>query len=535
MIQPASTLRPSRRRALATGVALAAGASLAFAGCGGSSTKTAAGASDVAGFLPAGSPVYIEASTDLDGSQWTQALALASRFPGYPDLVAKAGKELAAEGVDFNAEIKPLLGDAAAIGIYDVKGLDAQSPDPKFVGAIDLADGKDAEFISLITSGKDPAKKVGVHDGVDIYADGEDGVLAVVDGKAVIADSKEDVGRAIDAHRGGAAQTMAGSARLAGALAELPDEVVAQGFVDFAELMKTAGDSANADLAKQLSAAGIGPDASLAFSVSAETDGVRLKGVGVGFTNAATDAETFTPKLVSRVPADAIGYVELRNLYGQAEKGLAQLAGNPDLAKSLTQAKAVLPLLGVTLDDVKSLTSGQHGFIVTKGVPTPAVVAALEVDDPARATKTLDNLRTSVPTLLSSFAKTKIPPFTQVTLGNGVKGWESAISPEAGAVYGVDGGIAYIGTKAEAIRTVQAPAATLADDPAFQAATRQMPAKVTSLIWVNGEGLLTTLDGLGVLKDAPKETIANVRPLKNIAAWSTGGDKPTFEAFLTIK
>lgn len=535
LIQVTSTPRSRRRRAVSTGVALAAGASLAFAGCGGGTAKTAGGAGDVAGFLPAGSPVYIEASTDLAGSQWTQALALASRFPGYPDLIAKAGKELSAQGIDFNTQIKPLLGEDAAIGVYDVQGLDERSPDPKFVGAIDLADGKDAEFVTLITSGKDPVKKIGVHAGVDIYGDGEDGVLAVLDGKVIIADSEAQVSKAIDAHRAGTSATMAGSTRLATALAELPDEVVAQGFVDFAALMKSAAGSATADMAKQLSNAGIGPDASLAFSVSAESDGVRLKGVGLGFTNAATDVETFTPKLVARVPADAIGFAELRNVYGQAEKALAQLAGDPQLAQGLNQAKAALPLLGISLDDVKNLTGGQHAFVVTKGAPTPAVVAALEVEDPARATATLDKLRTTVPPLLSSFADTKIPPFTAVDLANGVKGWESPISPKAGAVYGVDGNTAYVGTAADAIRKVQAPAATLSDDPAFQAATRQMPAKVSGLLWVNGEGLLTTLDALGALKDAPKGTIANVRPLKNLAAWSTGGEKPTFEAFLTIK
>ena len=34
------------------------------------------------GFIPAGSPVYFELSTDVGGTQWTQALALAKRFPG---------------------------------------------------------------------------------------------------------------------------------------------------------------------------------------------------------------------------------------------------------------------------------------------------------------------------------------------------------------------------------------------------------------------------------------------------------------------
>ncbi len=523
----------NRRKSGALAAALAA-ASLAVVGCGGGSASTGAGASDVAGFIPAGAPVYFELSTDLGGTQWTQTVALAKRFPGYEKFVTSVTDELGNEKLDFAGQIKPLLGSAAGIGVLAIKGLGKDDPDPAVVGAIDLADGKDAEVLALIQSGKDPAKKVGRHDGVDLYGDSET-TFAILDGKLLVSDKPDRITRAIDAHRGGDSQTMAGSAKLDKAFAELPDEVLAQGFVDLGALVTLAGSVGGEAVANQLKNAGLGADATLGLSVSAEADGARIKAVGLDLGNAAPKTEPFTPKLVEKVPADAIAYAGLKNGYSLGEQVIAQLGGqSPEVKKGLAQASLVLPLLGINLDDVKGLTSLEHALVVTKGAKYPGVVIALEVADPAKAGVTLDALRTSAPALIERTG-TKVPAFTKVTLANGVSGWQSAIRPEASVVYGVDGNLALIGTQADAVKQVQAPASKLTDDPAYQAATRQMPSKVDSLLWLNGEELLTALDAAGVLKDAPADVIANLRPLKNVAAWSTGGDKPTFEAFLTIK
>ena len=515
-------------------VAAFAASSLAVAGCGGGQASTGAGAGDIAGFIPAGSPVYLEVSTDLGGTQWTQTVALAKRFPGYGGLMAKVADELADDKIDFEGQIKPLLGASAGIGVVDITGLAERDPDPSVIGAIALADGKEADFLKLIQSGDDPAKKVGQHAGIDLYGD-TDATFAVVDGTVLVSDTPARVNRAIDAHRGGESQTMAGSAKLDKAFAELPDEVLAQGFIDIGAMLRIAGASGGDALATQLKNTGLGADAALGLSVSAESDGVRIKAVAMDVGQAVGATEPFTPKLVEKVPADAIAYVGLKNAYSLGEQAIAQIgAQDPSIKKALSQASLVMPLLGINLDDVKGLTSLEHALIVTKGGKFPGVVAALEVVDPAEAGATLDALRTSAPALLAKTG-TKIPVFTTVALANGVSGWQSAITPQAGVVYGIDGDVALIGTLPEAIKQVQAPVSKLTDDPAYQAATRQMPSKVDSVVWINGEELVTALNAAGVLNKVPKAVLANIAPLKNLAAWSTGGDKPTFEAFLTIR
>jgi hypothetical protein len=61
-----------------------------------------------------------------------------------------------------------------------------------------------------------------------------------------------------------------------------------------------------------------------------------------------------------------------------------------------------------------------------------------------------------------------------------------------------------------------------------------MPDQVTSLAWINIQQVVDSAQRLGALKDAPAETLANLRPLKSIAAWTTGGSEPTFEMLLTV-
>ena len=212
------------RARIAVGLTTAVAAStLIVAGCGGDQTSCAAGASDLAGFAPANSPIYFEVSTDASGPQWQQAVALATRFPGYGDAVTKLTGQLTKEGIDFQKDLRPLLGSTAAMALFNVKGFKDNSPDPDVVVAVDIADGKDADVLALTQTGSDPARKLGQHDGIDLYGDG-DGVFAITAGTFVVANTKDAMTRVLDAHKAGDSQTLAGSDRVDEVFAELPDD-----------------------------------------------------------------------------------------------------------------------------------------------------------------------------------------------------------------------------------------------------------------------------------------------------------------------
>ena len=538
------TLRRRKAVLLATGAL--AGAALAVAGCGGDA-ESGSTAGDVASFVPAGSPLYLEVTTDLDGPQWTQIDTLARQFPAYPELRTMLDDSLASEDVNFDRDIKPLLGDRAAIGALSVpdaaglqESLTASSPDAaaqdaaddlQFVGVVDIAEGKDDAVTALLVKGG--ATKSGEHAGATYYTQpGDETVVAVDDGALVVADSVPQLYTALDAHQAGGDKTLAGTDRFTDALGKLPADVFGQAYIDVGAFIRSAGTSA-----PQLQQLGLEDyqDAAIAASLAAEPEGARLKGVVVGAPDVG--ASEFSPTLDDRAPADAIAYLGFNDLAGTITTVLdqARAAQSSDTQQQFDALAGQLPsLLGVSLDDLSALVSGEHAIVVTGGAK-PGAALALKVEDGAAASATLDKLRVGVPALLRTFSPdTTLPAWKPVPLAAGIQGWRLPLSPEAGVVYGVDGDLAIVGTSVPAVTAVQRPASPLSASADYQEGVSGMPDSVTSVLWVNIQEAIATADTLGGLDDADAETLANLRPLKSIAAWTTGGDTPTFEVFLRI-
>jgi hypothetical protein len=165
----------------------------------------------------------------------------------------------------------------------------------------------------------------------------------------------------------------------------------------------------------------------------------------------------------------------------------------------------------------------------------PTVALLLQVADGAQAQQTLDTLRAHVPAVVKTISPTtKLPAWSQIPLANGVTGWQLPLSPQAGVVYGVDGNLAIIGTLPDGVKQIQEPLSPLSKNPDFVAATTGMPDQVTGLVWVNVEEGVNLADATGAFKGKQK-LLDNLRPLKSVVAWGTGGSNPGFEAFATIQ
>ncbi len=536
------------KRLTALAVTAVVVSAIAVAGCGGDSSSTGSAPGDVAGFVPSTSPAYFEVTTDLDGPQWSQVAKLAGLFPGYPELQKMIDDSLQGEDVDFETDVKPLLGERAAIAalnVPNVSGLTTTDPagaagaaedalSDTGVGVVDIADGKEGAVTALIAKKSAPA---GDHDGVTFYKATEGGTLtAVTDGALVITDSEPALFAALDAHEAGGDETLAGTDKFTDALGKLPDDVFAQGYLDVGGFLRQA--IAQSPQLGQLGQLEGYQDAVVAASVAAEPDGVRIKGVVDGADDLPMGGE-FSPTLTSNAPADALAYVGFSDIAGQLTQVLQTVQGSlgEEERQQLEALSGQLPaLLGVSLDDLAALASGEHALVVTDGQPNPGAALALKVEDGARAKTTLDTVREKLPGLLKTFSPdTTLPPWSQVPLANGVQGWRLPLSPQAGAVYGVDGDLAVIGTSVPAVTAVQSPTSPLAGSADFQAATDGMPDTVTSVVWLNLQQGIAALQRFGAFDDASPETLPNLRPLKSIAAWTTNGDTPTFEVLLTIK
>ncbi|MSO44967.1 MAG: DUF3352 domain-containing protein [Thermoleophilia bacterium] len=120
-----STARRRTRRQIIPAVVLAvvgvASGAVLVSGCGDTASAGSAPES-IAGYIPAESAVYFQVSTDTDGAQWTQIKQLGALFPGYAAMSADFEAALAREGVDWDTDLKPLLGEAVALAITDVPG-----------------------------------------------------------------------------------------------------------------------------------------------------------------------------------------------------------------------------------------------------------------------------------------------------------------------------------------------------------------------------------------------------------------------------
>jgi hypothetical protein len=540
-----------RRRSVALLTAALAGSAIAVAGCGGGS-DTGSTAGEVASYVPSGSPLYLEVTTDFDGAQWQQVDALAKQFPGYPRLERMIQEELQSEDADFDTEIKPLLGGRAAIaGLQlpdtgEIQGsLTSTAPDAgaaakaaddaEFVAVVEIADGKAQQVKDLLV--RQGAVAAGQRAGAEYFTQGgEDGVVAVSDDAMVFSDAQAQVFAALDAHAAGGDQTLAGTDKFTDALAKLPPDVFGQAYLDLGAFVRAVGEAAGPQ-ADQLGLADY-RDTVMAASLAAEPDGARLKGVIMGAPGDLDPAE-FTPQLTDTVPADALAYVGFYDLSGTLTRVFEKVKAGlgADERRQLEALSGQLPqLLGASLEDLSALAEKEQALVVTPGAKAPGVALALEVEDGAQAQATLDKLRTGIPALVHTLSPdTKIPEWSQVPLAGGVQGWRLPLSPEAGVVYGVDGDLAVVGTSVRAVAAVQRPVAPLSGSAAFQQGTAGMPDEVTSVLWLNLQDGVAALRNAGAFEDAPPELLANLRPLRSLAAWTTAGDTPTLEVFVRIR
>ncbi|MGI9538665.1 MAG: DUF3352 domain-containing protein, partial [Miltoncostaeaceae bacterium] len=522
---------------------LAGTATIALVGAACSSDEEAAAAEAATEFIAASTPLYVEGSTDFEGAQWTQAEALLSRFPNAPpegitDVLNDAFED---EGIDYETQVRPLLGETAVLGATpevptSLEGLNVSDAtdsvdDTSVVAALELAEGAEDQARELLTDEAD-VTEVGEHEGNAIYESRDgDTFVSVVSGAIVLSDTRAGLERAIDAQRSGGDATLGGSDKFNAAVGRLPEDTFGKIYIDIGAFLEQAA-AEDPDSAESLRQLGDFSQLALAASVTTEEQGIRLQGVIEGAPDGA-EATAFSPTLLQDAPADAIAYVGfagLANSVSQAVQQLRESETNEELGMQLDAVTGQLPaLLGVTVDDLGALTSGEHAVVVAAPGGAPAGALALQVEDGARAEMTLDALRGATPLAGPQIGLPPDAEWSQVQLANGVQGWQIPLQDGLNAVYGVDGDLAVIGTSPQIVRQVQNPGQTLADDADFQTATQGMPDEITGLLWLDPPELLDAAERGGALDAGDQEGIDTPRTFEGIAAWTVDGDVPTFE------
>jgi hypothetical protein len=308
---------------------------------------------DSAALAPADATAFVTIDTDTTSEGWANTGHLVDLVPGARKALDRAlASGVGDNGLTWGKDIRPALGKELVVVLtHDNKPIVLLQP------------GDKAAFRRVADSGPDKA------------------FIAEVEGWQAAAGTQGD----LDAYRKAlAGGTIQGNDRFRTAMEGLPGNAIARSYLNGANLM---------DSVRQLAAVKDGKDGlsldSLSAAVVPEKDGVLL--TATVKTPGGSDGTSYEPKLLDRVPADAVAALS----FGGTQKAFDRIRGNTDL-DGIT--KAVEDATGVSLDRLTNLLSGEGMVYLRAGAAIPEVTVVL-------APPNLDDAYASVDTLVGKVAK----------------------------------------------------------------------------------------------------------------------------------
>jgi hypothetical protein len=479
------------------------------AGCGGGgANKGGASTSPGATMVTAHALAYVSVESDLGSSQWKQVDELSHQFPGRDKAIAQIKKSLSDQNVDYTADIQPALGSEVDFAV------------------VNGATPKNISFAAL-TKPEDPLRFKALVAKMNRKRSGSEAVYRDIgNGWYALSRTQQMIDRVVETDK---SNSLAHDPTYTQSLGKLPPEALAKAYVngpEFARLIKQAVERSNTQL--DLSALG-GLDKLdyISASLSAESDGVRLRGAVSGSGSATLGSGEYTSKLMDGVPGDALAFLTFQG--GGLADQLQKLENNAQLGPALKQMEAGL---GVSLKEILDLFRNEVGFYARPGTPIPEFTLVLESSDEQKAMGTIDKLFTR----LGATGMTQPCPTTD----QGGVTMKCAQISSLPIRYGASDGKVFLTTGASAVSEYKASGNKLKDDTDFKdaEAAAGMPDSTGGFIYVNLKDtipMIETLAGFGGTHVSP-EVAANLAPLRSLLAWGGGsGDTRTFDVFLEIK
>jgi hypothetical protein len=527
--------RCTRPKALA---ALAA-CGLIAAGCGGSSSSGSAGAAGTDGLgaqaAPASSIAFFDVNIDRGSAGWKQLLALGARFPSWPKLITQLNTSLnsvGSNGSSFNRDIEPWLGGEASVAVTGVTvGGNAGGGSAQFVVYVQSTD--DGKLETALTSGGEAVKGT-AYSGYDTFTSKDGKTFAAVhDGALLVSNSETALHQSIDV-RGGTGDQLANATSYKDALAALPKDNIAIGYVDGAQLATLAQLATAQASSRGVQAGGVSPQAlnsfssqlkgvrALAFSATPEDQGLRFRVAELLTSDAPatlTDVKEFTPTLESNVAADSYAYIGFQDLGPTLKQALTSLGTSQ---AQLTQSFSALQTqTGISFDDdLVPLLSGEQAITVGPGLPVSATLL-LKPADPTKGEATLRKVT-------AALAKQGAAQFTD---GNGGQTTQVSGLPVG---WRRSGDLLAISNDPKAGDPVSSSLASDSSWTDFEKAIG-VPGSVTGLLYVNVRQLLGLAKTFASSSSTSAETLDNASHVGRVVAWGTkSGDTLTADLFVEI-
>ena len=493
-----------------TRIAVLMALAFALAGCG-AKDEVSSSIPSGADFAPASSVVYVTGVTDPSSSQWKKADELLGRFPGREKLLASARKELKKEGLTWERDVKPALGDDLNLVLLSYK-----NADHNYVFFTKPRD--EAKFNKLLESGE----------GDDVQ------VHRKIDGWTVFADNEKSLDNFAAAHANG--NSLSDEEAFKDAMKGLPDESALRGYVAgepiYALIQKEAASAPDTQSFKNFSDS-FGRLKYVAFSSAAEDEGVAVQAAYASTKD--TKMGSYSAELDNSLPAGALVYLSFGDLEDYFNQVMSTAGKeSPEFRKGLNQIQQAH---GFNLeDDLLPLFSKEGAIAVYHGdgeYAAPNVLFVLRVDEEEKATKLIDRLAA-----IAGLAGVTVRPLSL----EGAEG-KAFSYPEddltINAVVG-DGKVLVSNSKAT-LEQGLGDSNKLADDSVYQHArdAASAPDETAGFIYANLKvGLPYIFDFVeaGEPGSISPDALANTKPLESAILFTKqDGDRSTVSGFLTIK
>jgi hypothetical protein len=353
-------------------------AACAVAGCGSNSSSSSPVTTELS-YLPQSSPLVLTVATDPNSNAIRGVQALVNRFPLAGLGIAALKQKLQQGGVNYDGDVRPLLGNPVAVAIP------AQSfSSPFSTGFLVVWVSKDgAKLKSLLKKSVPGLHQAGTHDGATIYETGATGVLALDGSTAVIGNSLATVNSALDrhAHGGGITQDQYSKAS-----ASLPQDAVVKSFGDLSSIFSSPRLAAARRVPwvaaiRGYSEAITASSSGLTISYHVDTTGRPLTSSQLPFAEgtSAPAIDTTAPISVGiHNPAQIATFIE----------SAAQATSPASYGRFLQRQSALRAKTGTDLNSLIKLLTGD----LTLSSDTHTTIARVDVSDPAAAKRTLDKL-----------------------------------------------------------------------------------------------------------------------------------------------
>lgn len=403
--------------------------SAAAAGCGASDDDAASPLDRALSYLPSDARLAVAVSTDLDGDQYRAAGSILDRFPFGGQAKEQLKSELGGqEGLDFDADVRPLLGNDVVLGAPDAASLSQDGS--SLLLAAQVADADKAR--ALIE--RDPStRQVGEESGATIYEDESGDATALQDDMVVTADSRDELEQALAQSEGDDHLT---EARFNEGLAELPEDALVRVYGDMQGILSSSPASERAmsvpwvAALRTLGATGSATASGLAIDFKLTTDPAALSEEDLP---AASGAEA--PAIVAREGELGVGVRDPSQIVDFVQRA-AEASYTPG-SRQLESAKSQFERqLGVDIDrDVIGQFTGDAS--VSVGL-NGSFGFRSELANPRRFQATLDRLARKLPDAARGFG---LGPIGVARPGGGQDFYAVATTGRQRAVFGILGGV----------------------------------------------------------------------------------------------